>query len=272
MQSMPEEGGTGYEISSCIQQVADDIFQARERGIPIAPVSQRPGIDGAASAYAVQDLNTNRWIKAGRRVVGRKIGLTSKAVQRQLGVDQPDFGMLWADGAIEEGLDVPAAKFMQPRVEAEIAFVLGRDLLSPDMGLTDVIAAIDYALPAVEIVDSAIADWKISLADTIADNASAGGFLLGGSPRLLGGLDLRLCGMLMTRGAEPVSLGLGAACLGNPLHATLWLARTMARLGRPLLAGGLVLSGALGPMTAARSGDRFTIEIQGFSPFNIAFA
>ena len=254
-----------------LQTCADAIFASRQDRQPIQPVSQTHGVTGADFAYQIQELNTKRWLADGRRLSGRKIGLTSKAVQAQLGVDQPDYGMLWADGAVEEGASVSAGVFMQPRVEAEIAFLLKRDLVSPDLSMSTLVTAIDCAMPAVEIVDSAIADWKITLADTIADNASAGGFMLGLSPRLLGEIDLRLCGMVMSRDGETVSSGLGAACLGNPLIATLWLARTMARVGRPLSAGDVVLSGALGPMVSAQEGDRFWVEIQGFSPFSIHF-
>jgi 2-keto-4-pentenoate hydratase len=137
--------------------------------------------------------------------------------------------------------------------------------------MTDLVGAIDCAFPAVEIVDSAVADWKITLADTIADNASAGGMVLGLSPRRLDDLDLRLCGMVVSRGHEVVSLGVGAACLGHPLNATLWLARTMAGAGRPLAAGEIILSGALGPMVSVRAGDAFLVEIQGFAPFPVSF-
>lgn len=252
--------------------VAEAIYTARETGKPIPPISAL--IEGAdtVSAYAIQEANTKRWLAKGRRAVGRKIGLTSKAVQQQLGVDQPDYGVLWADGEVIEGEEVPTDKFMQPRIEAELAFVLKSDLDVRDLVLSDVFSAIELVYPAVEIVDSAITDWKIKLADTIADNASAGGYTLGASPKCISAIDLRLCGMVITRDGQIVSSGLGAACLGNPLHATLWLARTMARLGSPLRAREVVLSGALGPMVSARHGDRFTVEIQGFSPFSICFA
>lgn len=252
-------------------QVAEVIYNARRNGAPIPPVSQSYGVTDAAIAYGIQDINTKRWLGEDRRVVGRKIGLTSKAVQAQLGVSEPDYGMLWGDLAYGDGDIVSMSKFMQPRVEAEIAFVMDRAVTSPDVTLTELISAVGYALPSVEIVDSAIADWKITLADTIADNASAGGFALGTSPRKVSEVDLKLCGMLLSKNGAHVSLGVGAACLGHPLVATLWLARKMAEVGRPLEAGDIVLSGALGPMVSAVAGDRFTVEIQGFSPFSISF-
>lgn len=254
-----------------LKKCADAIFASRENGQPIAPISQTHGVLDADNAYKVQDANTQRWLSAGRKLSGRKIGLTSKAVQAQFGIDQPDYGMLWADGAIEEGDSVPAGRFMQPRIEAEIAFMMKRDLSSPDVSMSELVTAIDCAMPALEIVDSAIADWKITISDTISDNASAGGYILGLSPRKVSEIDLRLCGMLITKDGRAVSTGVGAACLGNPLIATLWLARTMARVSRPLQAGDIVLSGALGPMVSAAGGDRFLVEIQGFSPFNLHF-
>ncbi|MFA7637739.1 MAG: fumarylacetoacetate hydrolase family protein [Parvibaculum sp.] len=253
------------------EALADILFEARQGGTPVPPLSQSHGFTDAGAAYAVQEINTRRWLAEDRKIVGRKIGLTSKAVQAQLGVNEPDYGMLWGDLAFTDGDTVPSARFMQPRVEAEIAFVMEREVTSPEATLTELIAAIGYALPSVEIVDSAIADWKITLADTIADNASAGGFALGAGPRMVTDVDLRLCGMLLTKNGKHVSLGVGAACLGHPLFATLWLARKMAEVGRPLEAGDIVLSGALGPMADAAPGDRFTVEIQGFAPFGIEF-
>lgn len=252
------------ELAHC----AERLYIARRDLAPIAPLSASSGLHDPEQAYAVQEINTKRWIGEGRKVIGRKIGLTSKAVQDQLGVSEPDYGMLWGDLTFNEGDEIVASRFMQPRVEAEIAFVMERDFDLPNASLTDLISAIAYALPAVEIVDSAVADWKITLADTIADNASGGANLLGNHPRSIRDIDLRLCGMVFTRNGKTCSVGLGAACLGHPLNAVLWLARKMAAVGRPLRAGDLVLSGALGPMVSVVAGDHFTVEIQGFSPFS----
>ena len=253
------------------EEIAALLHASRRSGKPVPPLSATHGLSDPGEAYAVQEVNTRRWVAEGRRIVGRKIGLTSKAVQQQLGVSEPDYGMLWGDLAYADGDEISVKRFLQPRIEAEIAFVMGGEIRSPDATLTELISSIDYALPSVEIVDSAIADWKITLADTIADNASAGGFVLGTGPRKIDDVDLKLCGMLMTRNGAHVSLGVGAACLGHPLIATLWLARKMAEVGRPLEAGDIVLSGALGPMVPVASGDCFNIEIQGFSPFGVSF-
>jgi len=192
-------------------------------------------------------------------------------VQKQLGVDQPDFGMLFDDMGYGDGEPIPASILTQPKIEAEVAFVIGRDLRMSNPGQIDVLNAIDYALPALEIVGSRIANWNIRITDTIADNASSSAYVLGNSPRKLSEFDLRLCGMVMERRGEPVSVGAGAACLGNPINAVLWLARKMAALGTPLLAGDLVLSGALGPMVPVTPGDIFETRINGLGSVRAVF-
>jgi 2-keto-4-pentenoate hydratase len=213
-----------------------------------------------------------RRLEQGDRLIGRKIGLTSLAVQRQLGVDQPDYGMLFDDMAVPDGWEVSRRRLIQPKVEAEIALVLGRDLDDEQITVVDVIRAVDFALPAIEIVDSRIVDWKIGILDTIADNASSGLYVVGGSPRKLDGLELRACSMKMHCGKQEVSTGLGAACLGDPLSATWWLAKTMAGVGRPLRAGDTVLSGALGPMVTVKWGEVYEAQISGLSSVRAAFA
>lgn len=252
--------------------VADKIFEAHRTYRPVAPVRDMLPAGAIDRAYAAQELNTERWLAAGRRLVGRKIGLTSRAVQRQLGVDQPDYGMLFDDMAVPDGWDVAYGRLIQPKVEAEIALVLGRDLDSEHLTIADVIRAVEFALPAIEIVDSRIADWKIGILDTIADNASSGLYVLGAMPKKLDGLDLRLAGMVMENGGEPVSVGAGVACLGDPLSATLWLAKTMARVGRPLVAGDTVMSGALGPMVPAKWGEVYEARVTGLGSVRAAFA
>lgn len=225
----------------------------------------RDGLDpgDAVGAYAVQAINTRYWQDSGRRIIGRKIGLTAKVVQAQLGVDQPDFGVLFTDMAIPDGGVLDPARVLQPRAEAEVALVLAHDLADPHATLDDVIAATAYAVPAIEIVDSRIADWKISFADTVADNGSSAFFVLGSDPRPLAGLDLYTCGMAMEVNGAVASVGSGAACLGHPLQAALWLARTLAALGDRLRAGDIVLTGALGPMVALAPGDGVTAIIGG---------
>jgi 2-keto-4-pentenoate hydratase len=254
-----------------IEDAAAALRSAQNTGEYIAPLRQSyAGLD-IENAYAIQLHNTSRRLAEGRRLVGQKIGLTSLAVQRQLGVDQPDFGMLFDDMAYGDSEPIPTAGLCQPRLEAEIAFVLGRDLSMPRPGVLDAIKAIDYALPALEIVGSRIANWDIGIVDTIADNASSSAFVLGARPRKLAQFDLRLCGMRLDCRGKTISSGAGAACLGHPLNAVLWLARKMASLGTPLLAGDLVLSGALGAMVPVRPGDVFEADINGLGSVRAVF-
>ena len=241
--------------SDAVMKAADSLFVARHECRPCGRVSEQFGLETLAQAYQVQEINTVRALDSGRRLSGRKVGLTSKAVQQQLGVDQPDFGMLFSDMAYWDGDDIPVSQLIQPKIEAEIAFVLKHDLDKAYLTLPDILNATDYVLPALEIVDSAIADWNITLLDTVADNASSGLYVLGKTPFSIRNLDLALEGMVLERNGAIASLGVGAACLGNPLDACLWLARTMCEAGRPLSAGDVLLSGALGPMVEVSGGD-----------------
>ena len=258
-------------MNSLAAEAADALFSARQNLRQIPPPRDTFDLATLDDAYAVQEHNTVRWLAEGRRMVGRKIGLTSKAVQAQLGVDEPDFGVLWSDYAFGDGETVDFGRFMQPRAEVEIAFVMEKAVLDPHASMTELIGAIAYALPALEIVDSAVDDWDIHLVDTVADNASGGGFALGTGPRRITGVELRLAGAVLSRNGLPVSMGLGAACLGHPLNAALWLVRKMAALGRPLAQSDTILSGALGPMVPVSAGDVYTVEIQGFAPFHLSF-
>ena len=254
-----------------IDEVATALIAAALTRTPRAPIKEMLPPHDVAAAYRVQAKVTARALADGRRLVGRKIGLTSRAVQKQLGVDQPDFGMLFADMAFADGETIPWKRLLQPKVEAEVAIVLERDLDREGMMLTDVMAATAYALPAIEIVCSRISDWKISNVDTIADKASSGVYAIGTVPKKLDAFDPRLCGMVMTRRGEAVSLGVGAACLGNSLIAALWLARKMVEIGAPLKAGDLVLTGALGPMVVVAPGDSVRAEIAGLGSVEAVF-
>ncbi|MPY55939.1 2-keto-4-pentenoate hydratase [Streptomyces spongiae] len=255
-----------------VEQAAARLAAAFDEGCPVAPVRDLIGSHDIAAAYAVQQELTRRRQAGGAVVVGRKIGLTSPAVQQQLGVDQPDFGVLFADMDVSAEPEVPSARLLQPKAEAEIAFVLKEDLAEGDLDPAQVRAAVDYAVAALEIVDSRIADWDISLADTVADNASSGLFVLAGHRLTLADFQPRETTMRLYADDVLVSEGNGAACLGDPLDALAWLARTARDLGDPLRAGQVILSGALGPMVPAPPGTRIRAEISSLGTVSATFS
>ncbi|MBU9312569.1 fumarylacetoacetate hydrolase family protein [Burkholderia multivorans] len=257
-------------------EIAELLWDAQQRKEPCDPVrgrfENRSEQEQAALAYSVQQINIQRQVWAGRRIVGRKIGLTSPAVQKQLGVDRPDFGTLLDDMAVVDGEPVDTSRLLQPKVEAEIALVLERDLTYERHTVADLIGATAYALAAIEVVGSRIAGWNIRFVDTVADNASSGLFVLGTQPVPLSRLDLAGVSMRMTRGEETVSQGAGAACLGNPLNAARWLADTLVQVGTPMRAGDVILTGALGPMVAVEAGQTYVAHIDGFAPVRAIFS
>lgn len=223
------------------------------------------------NAYAVQEINTRFWKSQGRRLVGRKAGLTAQSVQAQLGVDQPDFGTLFDDMAVADGGFLDPARCLQPKAEAEIAFVLGQDLRDPATTPEMVAAAVATVHAAIEIVDSRIADWKISFADTVADNGSSAFFVLGQLGKQLTGLDLEGAAMAMEFNGTIVSTGVGAAALGSPLNAAAWLAQTLVGRGEPLKAGDILLAGALGPMVTLYPGDHVRAVVVGVGEASFTF-
>ena len=245
-----------------IQQAADQLRAAAEAGAPCSPVRELLGTETDIDVgYAVQEVNTAADIAAGRRVVGRKIGITSKAVMDQIGVDQPDFGTLFVDMEYGDGVPIEAGRLLQPRAEAEVALVLEHDLDKGQHSFNDIVQATAYALPSIEIVDSRVADWNIRIVDTVADNASCGLYVLGGQPVPLDRVDLRTITMSMMINGEEVSTGVGAACLGHPLHAARWLADTLCARGIPLRAGDVLMTGALGPMRPLAPGDDVVADL-----------
>jgi 2-keto-4-pentenoate hydratase len=226
-------------------EAASLLLDAYATGVPVAPLTRRlPGL-GIDDAYVIQLAQVAAWTAAGARVKGHKVGLTSAAMQAQLGVDQPDFGHLLDTMFLPGGTAADYGRFLQPRAEPEIAFVLGRSLAGPGVTVADAIAAVDFVLPALEIIDSRVADWAITLPDTIADNASSGGVVLGARPVRADALDLALTGCLLRRNGVIAGTGAGGAVLGSPVNALAWLANTLGARGVALEPGHVVLPGSL---------------------------
>lgn len=254
------------------QQAADLLWQAEENNAPCKPV--RELFDDSLSiedAYKIQEINTKRRLSMGNRIIGRKIGLTSEVVQKQLGVDQPDFGNIYANMVVMEGETIELKGLIQPKVEVELAVVLKKDLPHLDSTLLDVIAAIDYVLIAIEVVDSRINNWDIRIEDTIADNASSALIVLGQRPYQLSEIDMLNTKMSLLADGREVSQGVGRNCLGNPLIATRWLAQTMAKMGTPIKAGEVILTGALGPMSAVTEPTSYTAKFDSYGELTIDF-
>ena len=241
-----------------LHNLANMLWLAQERREPCSPLTKLYPEITVSDAYAIQGMNLRR--RPGH-LIGHKIGLTSKAVQSWLGVSEPDFGGLLDEMMVADGGELDGQELLQPRAEAEIAFILGEDLDRAVITPAHVIAATDFILPALEIIDSRIAGWTIRYQDTIADNASSGRFVLGSDPVKLTDVDLTLAGMVLRKNGRVVSTGAGAACLGHPVNAVVWLANTLRKLGSPLRAGHIVLSGALGPVTDLGRGDHLTAHI-----------
>ena len=253
-------------------RLGDELYAAMRERRTVAPLTERFADVTIDDAYGVSRRMLERRLADGERVVGKKIGVTSEVVQKMLDVHQPDFGFLTDAMMFEDGAQVPIDRLLiQPRAEGEIAFVLARDLVGPDVTEEDAIAATRCVRPCFEIVDSRIRDWKIRIQDTVADNASSGVFVLGKNEVDPRSLDLKTCRIAVDKNGAPLSQGLGAAALGSPAYCVAWLANTLARFGIPLRAGEIVLSGSLVPLESVRAGDRMHLELEGIGSASVAF-
>jgi len=254
-----------------ITTLGDELYDALKACRVVDPLSTRHTGITIEDAYAIQQRLIARRVAAGEAIVGKKIGVTSKAVMNMLGVYQPDFGMLLDGMLYNEGQAVAAESLIQPKAEGEIAFVLKHDLQGPGVSAAQVLAATEGVMACFEIVDSRIRDWKIAIQDTVADNASCGVFVLGDrlvDPRRV---DLSTCGMVLEKNGEIVATGAGAAALGAPANAVAWLANTLGQLGMGLRAGEVVLSGSLAAMVPVRAGDSLRVTIGGIGGCSVRF-
>lgn len=254
-----------------IRSVAKELRTAEEHRHPVAPVATRFGELTVADAYAVQLANIDDRLAAGDRVLGRKIGLTSLAMQTQLGVDQPDYGHLLASMGVPNGGSVKTDDLIAPRIELEVAFLLGRTLEGPGVTTADVLAATEAVFPSLEIIDSRIADWKIGLVDTVADNASSGRFVMPSRLTPVRDLDLRLLGGIMEINGILTSWSCGAAALGDPAACVAWLANALAPYGGRLEAGEILLSGALDKSVPIKAGDVVRAEFDRLGGAGVRF-
>lgn len=254
-------------MTRSVDEVADVLYAALRDVVAVPPVRETLP-DDLNLAYEVQELGIKRRESRLNSRIGRKVGLTSPAVQKQLGVDQPDFGVLLNDMLLDEDQTIPIHKLIAPRIEAEIAFGIARDVNTVDR--KSVMAAVAWVAPALEIVDSRVQNWDIRIIDTVADNASSAYFVLGSARVGLDAVTPRNVSMTLQRDGESVSSGTGRDCLGDPIDALVWVAQTAATLGRPLLAGEVVMSGALGPMVPIQPGETYTAHLSGLGSVSIS--
>lgn len=254
-----------------IEQLGDTLFDALTQCKTVPPLTSQHADISIDDAYAIQQRLMQRRLAAGERVVGKKIGVTSKVVMDMLGVNQPDFGHLLSGMVFNEGEPVDTSKLIAPKAEAEVAFILARDLTGPGVTAADVLRATDCVMPCFEIVDSRIRDWKIRIQDTVADNASCGVFVLGEARMSLKKFDAALAGMVLQRNGSLHSTSVGAAVQGSPVNAVVWLANTLGRLGLPFRAGEVILSGSQSPLVAVTGGDELVCTIGGLGTCRARF-
>jgi 2-oxopent-4-enoate/cis-2-oxohex-4-enoate hydratase len=256
-----------------INKYGEELYASLKSCEAIEALTARESDITIEDAYAIQDVLIKKRISEdGSRVIGKKIGVTSKTVMNLLSVDQPDFGYLLSDMIYNDGDEIDVTSLMiQPKAEGEIAFVLKEDLQGPGVTVSDVIKATKFVMPCFEIVDSRVKDWKIKIQDTVADNASCGYIVFGGQAVDVKDVDLITCGMTLEKNGEIIQTGAGAATLGSPVNAVVWLANTLGELGVGLKAGEVILSGALSGMVPVESGDSMSINIGGIGSASVRF-
>jgi len=254
------------------KELADLLLQAEESSVPVPPLTDKYPDITAADAYEVQLEVTRRRLAGGRKIVGRKVGLTSLAMQKMLNVDQPDYGAILDDMIVADGATYEASRLLQPRIEPEIAFMLKAPLKGPGVTAADVIAATDYLFPALEIVASRVKDWKIKLEDTIADNASSGAVVIGEAHSVAEGADLVNEALIFEKNGEELARATGAAVLDNPANAVAWCANKLSEYGESIAAGEFIIPGALAGMVPVAPGDTITAKFSTIGTVTVTFA
>ena len=260
---------------SPIESLAQRLDTAWRTHTPIPPITETEGITDVKTAYAIQQHWTDMRLERGEKIVGRKIGLTSKAIQQQLGVSEPDYGTLWQSSfyqAQDGKVNIKASDFLQPRIEGEVAFLIGQPLREADITPEQVLAATEACAMGIEIVASRIADWKIKLVDTIADNASYGGFTLGPWDKQMRDTDLGALAMTIHHNGVPAAEGFGSAALGHPAISTAWLANKLLEFGVSLEPGDIVISGGITKMLPVKAGDEFVFSLTGQPSLTVTFS
>ena len=262
-------------MSTLVETIASRLDTAWQTHTPIPPITESDGITDVATAYAIQTQWTKMRMDRGEKIVGRKIGLTSKAIQTQLGVNEPDYGTLWQSSffpATNGKVTIPAIDFLQPRIEGEVAFLIGKSLREPGITPEQILEATEACAMGIEIVASRIADWRIKLVDTIADNASYGGFALGPWDKEMRGDDLGALAMTIHHNGEFAAEGLGSAALGHPAKSTAWLANKLLEFGVSLEPGDIVISGGITKMIPVKAGDVFRFTLTGQPDLTVTFS
>ncbi|WP_370277992.1 2-oxopent-4-enoate hydratase [Pontibacterium sp.] len=255
-----------------IIQCGDELFEAMQQLQTLRPFTERYDDITIEDAYNISLRMIERRVEAGETIIGKKIGVTSKAVQNMLNVHQPDFGYLTDKMAYSQGQEMPISEqLIQPKAEGEIAFILKKDLMGPGVTNADVLAATDCVIPCFEVVDSRIENWQIKIQDTVADNASCGLFILGDKAVDPRKVDLATCGMVVEKNGSVISTGAGAAALGSPVNCVAWLANTLGEFGIPLKAGEVILSGSLVPLEPVQAGDHMSVSIGGIGSASVRF-
>jgi 2-keto-4-pentenoate hydratase len=261
----------GESMNASIENIAHTLLEAEKSKEAVSPLTSQFTNLNVTDAYQIQLEVIKRKLKGGRTVIGKKVGLTSVAMQRMLGVDEPDYGHLLDDMKVANGGTVKMSNFLSPKIEAEIGFVLSEDLEGPNVTFLDVLMATDYVVPTLEIIDSRIADWKIDLVDTVADNGSSAMVVIGEQMTDINGVDLRSVGMTLSKNGEMMATGSGAAALGHPAHAIAWLANKLHEFGMTLKAGELILPGALSAAITVVEGDTVTAQFGPIGSVSVTF-